>query len=421
MRRLRAGGALGAVGAALCGVLLVGCGGTTDGDGDDGGGGLPGDALVGGGDSVSGADAPGGSDTPGPGADGAGPDGTCTENDRRCGPLGEVQACVAGNWMPEETCTTGRVCRDGRCVITGDCTPGQVQGCANESAQRVCNEEGTAFESRPCDEGLYCVQGVCGDQLCAPGSTKCQDLDNVLHCSTDGRAWGEPSPCPEGTVCNDGACVSGCLAAIKLSSYIGCQYWTVDLDNFPDPYTNPMPFEVPHSVVISNPSHVAAIIQFHSEDGVTVIPNGTVLPGEAVAFQMPRQDVDGSGITWKSIFIESSMPVNAYQFNPFNNENVYSNDASLLLPANTLGRQYIVASWPSGMDFRTVTIPGMPNLPAQSGYVTIVATDGGTTSVTVRVSCDTDATQVADSEVAARVEAMTAAPRRRFRSSSTRS
>lgn len=383
---------LGLLGAWL---VLGGCGGSSDATpgGGDGQGGLPTDALVSG-DSAVRTDTAGGDEDAAPASDvPGGPDatGVCTDGERRCGALGEVQQCFDGAWSPRETCTTGRVCRDGQCVISSGCTPGEVRGCQSETARAVCNDDGTAFEADPCDPGLFCVQGVCGDKLCAPGSTRCQDLDTVLHCSTDGSAWGNPTACEEGSVCNDGACISGCEAEIKLSSYIGCEYWTVDLDNFPDPFTNPMPFEVPHSVVISNPSHAPATIQFDAKDGTVIeFADPVVLPGEAKAFEMPRQDVDGSGITWKSIRIRSSMPVNAYQFNPFNNAQVFSNDGSLLLPANTLGRKYIVASFPSGVDMRSVPIPGLPQVPAQSGYVTIVATDGGTTAVTVRVSCDTD-------------------------------
>ena len=43
------------------------------------------------------------------------------------------------------------------------------------------------------------------------------------------------------------------------------------------------------------------------------------------------------------------MPIVAYQFNPLENANVFSNDASLLLPTPALvasGLSYVVAGWP---------------------------------------------------------------------------
>jgi len=378
-------------------LLLAGCGGGTDKDGGgDAHGGLPADSLVGMDTPAPERDVPGGNPDEASGVEDAAA-GVCTDGERRCGALGEVQQCFAGAWSPRETCTTGRVCRDGQCVISSECTPGEVRGCANESARAVCNSEGTAFSADPCPQGQFCVQGVCGNQLCAAGSTRCQDLDTVVSCSTDGQGWGNPTACPEGSVCNDGACVSGCEAEIKLSSYIGCEYWSVDLDNYPDPFTNPMPFEVPHSVVISNPSHAPAYITFETKEGAPItFADPWVDPGEAKAFEMPRQDIDGSGITWKTIRIRSSMPINAYQFNPFNNAQVFSNDGSLLLPANTLGRKYIAASYPSGVP---ISIPGVIDSPAQSGYITIVATDGGTTQVTVKVTGATVAGPVGASGV----------------------
>jgi hypothetical protein len=363
-------------------LTVAGCGGDSDAAADDAHGGLPTDALVSS-DGTTSSDTPLGAPDESTPADAA---AGCDDGDRRCGALGEVLLCMDGVWSPREICTTGRVCRDGQCVISSDCTPGDVRGCASETARAVCNAAGTAFSADPCPAGQFCVQGVCGGQLCQAGTTRCRDLDTLVYCSTDGQSWGNPTPCPEGAVCNDGSCVSGCEAEIKLSSYIGCEYWTVDLDNYPDPFTRPMPFEVPHSVVISNPSHAPAYITFDTKEGGPItFADPWVQPNQARAFEMPRQDVDGSGITWKSIRIRSSMPINAYQFNPFNNAQVFSNDGSLLLPANTLGRRYIAASYPSGVP---ISLPGVMESPAQSGYVTIVATDGGTTRVTVRVTGD---------------------------------
>ena len=376
-------------------VLLTACGGK--GGGSDAGAGDPDGGAVPLADaSGAPADAAAGSETSTVAEDAGDdaatvqlPDGGCVDGETECGASSVVVVCVAGVWTEGETCGAGEVCRAGACRPVQSCTPGEVRGCTDQGSRAVCDERGETYVPDPCPPAEpYCVQGMCDTRMCWPGQTLCETAFTQLHCNADGSGWENPTPCGEGAVCKDGACISGCEAAIKLSSYIGCEYWTVDLDNYHDPGTIRKPDEVPHSVVISNPSHVEATIRFETLSGVAIeVVDPVVPPGDARAFTMPRLDVDGSGITYNSIRILSSMPVNAYQFNPLNNEFVYSNDASLLLPANTLGRRYIAASWPSGPDMSGLSaIPGFDLFVPQMGYVTIVATDGGTTEVTVTPS-----------------------------------
>ena len=310
----------------------------------------------------------------------------CEAGQKRCSGEGQVQECDGGAWRTTTACPAAEVCADGECVApAGLCAPGEVRGCASETERLVCDAAGAAYAPEPCPPEQYCLQGECGDELCRPGSTMCDGLTTVLECNETADGWGNPRSCGEGSVCKDGACVSGCEAAIKLSSYIGCEYWTVDLDNYHDPATWPKPDEVPHSVVLSNPGLVEATIQFKTMNGGTIdFPDPIVPPGSVKAFTMPRMDVDGNGIFPLGVQILSSFPVGAYQFNPLNNEQVFSNDGSLLLPASTLGRRYIVASWPSGVEF------GMEGFefPAQHGYFTVVAVQPGTTTVQVTVTGD---------------------------------
>ncbi len=270
------------------------------------------------------------------------------------------------------------------------CTPGSSTECISETEQSVCDESGFRYNTVACPQGLYCLQGQCGEQRCLPGSTRCQAEapSSVFICDESGMNWLESEACEQGLACQNGACMSRCEAAAKLNTYIGCEYWTVDLDNYPDPYINPMPNVVPHSVVISNPGDRSAMVRFETRAGVTINPaQGVVEPGEVRAFTMPRLDVDNSGITNHSIKVSSSMPVIAYQFSPLNNENVFSNDASLLLPVNTFGKTYLVTSWPTGVNTENI-VPGFDITP-QAGYFTVVATAPGETEVTVTVSAPT--------------------------------
>jgi len=271
------------------------------------------------------------------------------------------------------------------------CEPGAIGLCYSETEQSVCDAEGLGYEPSACPEGQYCLNGQCGDMRCVPGMRLCSTAtpNQILACDPNGLDWSLAEECPEGDACRGGVCVSGCEAASKLNTYIGCEYWTVDLDNYPDPFTVPMPNEVPHSVVISNPGELPAQLSFETRSGAAIsVADPQVPPGEVRAFTMPRLDVDNSGISLNSIKVSSSMPVIAYQFNPLNNDNVFSNDASLLLPTNTLGAEYIVSSWPTGPNTENIIPTGI--IP-QAGYFTVVATSPGETEVTVTVTSATEA------------------------------
>jgi hypothetical protein len=62
------------------------------------------------------------------------------------------------------------------------------------------------------------------------------------------------------------------------------------------------------------------------------------------------QSVAQTGTQKKAYKVTSTLPIVAYQFNPLENVNVFSNDASQLLPVSALGggggRAYVIAAWP---------------------------------------------------------------------------
>lgn len=262
------------------------------------------------------------------------------------------------------------------------CSPGEVLGCFDEDQIITCNEQTMTFEPEACPGSQRCFAGVgCSDMLCAPQTRVCEGGEQFKACNASGTGYDAPMACPEGTLCSRGACVSQCQLGKYRSSYVGCEYWTLDLDQYTDPSTNPKPDEVPHAVVISNPNNNPATVTFRAtEPGVSVPVADPVVPAmSSRAFTMPRLDISGTGITKRSIRISSSIPVTAHQFNPLNNERVYSNDASLLLPANTLGDEYYVVGWP------TSVLPCFMGFcpEDQHGYVTILATEMGETYVNV--------------------------------------
>lgn len=262
------------------------------------------------------------------------------------------------------------------------CVPGVQLACTDETTQTTCAEDGKSVVTSACPEGEWCVGGECGSQRCIPGALTCASAEAVATCNADGTGFENPTDCPENTICEENTCKTICDLGGKGPSYIGCEYWTVDLDQYTDPGTNPKPDEVPHAVVISNPGPAPATLTFTPRGpGVTInIPDPVVPVGEARAFEMPRWDVSGSSLSFQSIQIRSSSPVIAHQFNPLNNESVYSNDASLLLPKTAHGKEYYVLDWPSQM-LPCISAQFCPE--SQHSYVTIVATAPGVTNLNV--------------------------------------
>ena len=271
-----------------------------------------------------------------------------------------------------------------------ECVPGRVLGCAAEDALLICNEAGDGTISEVCPaEDPNCFMGECGDQICIPGRSSCRDADHVQVCNQEGTGYEEAVACHDGTICERGVCEQACELGLKMaSSYFGCEYWTVFLDQFDEsglPFGGISASEAPHAVVISNPNDRAATISFLSfEVGVSIaIDDPVVPPGSSRAFTMPRMNMEETGVFQRGIFIRSTIPVTAHQFNPLNNERIFSNDASLLLPVSSLGTKYYAMSWP------TQVLPGFPGVPgmeegdAQHAFITVVAASQGITNVVV--------------------------------------
>ena len=314
-------------------------------------------------------------------------DAVCALGESRCLGTDKREVCSEGQWVYYDSCVAPKVCKDGDCVLPAGCEPGAILGCLDEETIKMCNGDGSAIEGVPCLPGQYCLNGICGEQICIPGSSECVDNESYQYCNTEGTGFESPVSCGEGSVCIKGECISGCEADYKFGSYVGCEYWTLDLDQFEDPFGDPEP--IPHAVVISNPGLSDANVVFESYSSVPMTVLGGVVPsGESVAFEMPRHDLDGSGIFNRSIRIRSNRPVLAAQFNPLNNVGVASNDGTLLLPKAALGKEYYILSWPSGAN---VEFLGM-NIPPQKGYFTVVAVTPGKTNVTIKFTAETEET-----------------------------
>ncbi len=336
-----------------------------------------------------------------------------------CAPEGQVacfndtvvKACVEGQWQFAEKCADGDACQSGKCVTPTSCKAGEIDGCDGTQSIKICSDLGNAWTSKKCSGKALCIDGVCKDVVCTPGFGTCLDKENIQMCKADGSGFEAATACKPGSFCFGGKCVSLCETNLKISNNVGCEYWSVDLDSSHDTFSagmtpgNVTPDFLPHSVVIANPGQFDAELTFQvaSSCGVSGackpvstcggknteckvpsgpynldIPDNIVKAGGTKEFKMPVMNADTSGIFRKAIRINSTQPVVAFQFNPFDAQGAASNDGSLLLPVNTLGKHYVAIVLSSRPE-----INFGPTMPSQNGYFTVVATSAGDTTVTV--------------------------------------
>lgn len=293
------------------------------------------------------------------------------------------------------------------------CQPGTIQGCSNDGlGEVVCALDGSGWEVVSCGTGSLCVseEGRCSD--CIPGTLRCRNDDIVQRCDDNGAGWSDYTDCngaETGKVCRLGVCIGLCELNSKLSSYIGCEYWALDLDNAAvesrgeSGYSNAA--ASPWAIVVSNTStkypvkveidcKYGPVTRDHwgGELDLSPIPPMTLRiftlarnymvedPASEFFGQEISMDVDGTSRLPQAYRVTSSIPITAYQFNPLENENVYSNDASILLPSNSLGKSHVVMT--REQSFQDL-----------KSFLTVVAVNQGETQVNVTVTAPTLAGQ----------------------------
>jgi hypothetical protein len=221
-------------------------------------------------------------------------------------------------------------------------------------------------------QGLVCALSLGRCAPCIPNETAC-DGQTVLRCDEHGEAQTPERTCDVEAyeACRHGACVHLCAAASTRRSNVGCEYWAVDLDNARiDDTSNAAAQQF--AVVVSNPqpdvSTRVVIEQDDSQPGQDnapiVVAEASIPPFSLRVFKLGPREVDGSppgqynagthtALTRAAFRVTTTFPVVAYQFNPLENVNVFSNDASLLKPVeavmplgSTFEPAYVVLGWP---------------------------------------------------------------------------
>ncbi|MSP90943.1 MAG: hypothetical protein EXR79_03930 [Myxococcales bacterium] len=271
------------------------------------------------------------------------------------------------------------------------CTPGTTKGCESETHVLRCTDDGAGYAAILCTDDTGAATGCLNPGVCTNcpvNLTRCSPKDSTVVeiCNAAGK-WDKKSTCnaQQGEICTAGGlCQRACDYHVKRKSYVGCSFWAVDLDNAFVPGGKRQYYDAAgaqYSVVVSNASDkLSSTIKVENNEGevtldaqlnpLDVSPLGA---GDLRVFNLQRRDADATGIKAVAYRIDTSAPIAAYQFNPLENVNVYSNDASLLLPSEALGTWYIVMTREQSFSILR-------------GFVTVAATVDGITNVTVTFS-----------------------------------
>lgn len=295
-------------------------------------------------------------------------------------------------------------------AIAVACGPGprnQDDGCVGlctSFGYQACNGDGSYAEPVACGDNEVCDPNA-GCVVCVPDALYC-DGDSVHRCNADGTGGTLVETCGADEACSNGACKTPCEAAEDNPSNVGCDFWSVDLDNEAfnmNGVSNDSAAQQYAIVVANNNDYPVNVVVTKNAARVgepvneQVVVTVTVPPGVAQRVDLPQREVDGamgqngtyrqnsgSGtfVSPHAYHVVTNGPVVVYQFNPI--IQAYSNDASTLIPRQALGSDYIAVG------FQTANPCGISQLPQQDsipdhGALTIVGTEDNTT-VTVETT-----------------------------------
>jgi hypothetical protein len=225
--------------------------------------------------------------------------------------------------------------------------------------------------------GLACAPTLGQCTSCIPGDAEC-DGQTVTVCDPTGQTKQPVETCDpsHGLACRGGSCLDLCADAANHRSNVGCEYWGADLDNA-NLGASLNAAAQQYAIVVSNAqADVPANVVVEQDDSLPgdpgprtrVVATAVIAPHNLEVFKLGPREVDGSpdgefdtgtgtALTRHAYRITSTVPIVAYQFNPLDNVNVFSNDASQLLPTSALntgsGRAYVVVGWPQTIAITT--------------------------------------------------------------------
>lgn len=363
---------------------------------------------------------------------------TCRPGDTRCKDASTLETCNTDGtaWVPT-TCPSAAQCVAGPPALCKACDPG-ARRCKDPTTVQLCKSDGTAWEDVPCDPGEYCEsvdpgKGYChlchpGDKRCAsptvseqcdssghdwiptncvpgmcnagthecvacgpgltcdctPGTSVCLDDTHSQTCDSSGHLGGS-TQCPSGQYCQNGSCKDLCQDAVNAKSFTGCEYWASVLSNtqLDASFKN---MTAGFAVAVANVQQNLSATVTVTKAGGGVVATQTIAGGQLKVINLPWVSAadSGTGKFAGAYKISSTLPVSAYQFNPLKSSTgglnySYTNDASMLLPAHVLDKEYVVMA---EYNMKLGTYPNMP------GTFQVVASSPGTTTVNITYAAD---------------------------------
>jgi hypothetical protein len=285
----------------------------------------------------------------------------------------------------------------------GPCIEGQHQ-CSGRQWM-VC-QGGTLTAEKTCPSDQVCSDKL-GCTPCFPGGSGCVG-DKVVVCDASGSPTQtvtqdcNPLTCASDPATGQAACVTPCDPKALAQSYTGCVFFAVDLPQFtiPTPIINTIAANQQFAIAVANPWAVPLTVTVDRNDAlpgqpqqVTTVVTKQVPAGGLETIALPQREVSGfepgkrnrSLLTANAYRVTTDRPASVYQFNPINNPDAFSNDASLLIPQNALDESYVVLGWPgAGGD---VSLGMLTIETDKRSYITITAARANTK---VRVTPSTD-------------------------------